>query len=172
MKLEHSLAPYSKICCSVTQLCPTLCDSIDCSIPGFPVPHISWSLLKLMSIDLVMPFNYLILCCPLLLPQSFPASGYFQMSWLFALGQSIGASASASVLSMNIQDWFPLGLTGLISLQSKGLSRVFSNTTVHKHQLFCPHPSLWSTLTSIHDYWKNHSFNQTELYWQSNVSAF
>ena len=70
-------------------------------------------------------------------PQSFPASGYFQMSQLFAWGgQSIGVSASASVLPMNIQDWFPLGWTGWISLQSKGLSRVFSNTTVQKHQFF------------------------------------
>ena len=69
--------------------------------------------------------------------QSFPASGSFPMSWFFASGgQSIGASASASVLPMNIQDWFPLGLTGWISLQSKGLSRVFSNTAVQKHQFF------------------------------------
>ena len=67
--------------------------------------------------------------------QSFPASGYFQMSQFFASGgQSIGVSASASLLPMNIQDWFPLGLTGLISLQSKGLSRVFANTTVQKRQ--------------------------------------
>ena len=67
--------------------------------------------------------------------QSFPAAGSFPMSWFFTSGdQSIGVSASASVLPMNIQDWFPLGLTGLISLQSKGLSRVFSNTTVQKHQ--------------------------------------
>ena len=74
--------------------------------------------------------------------QSFPASGSFPMSWLFALGgQSIGASASASVLPMNIQDWFSLGLTGWISLQSKGLSRVFSNTTVQKHQFFSTHLS-------------------------------
>jgi len=70
-------------------------------------------------------------------PQSFPASGSFQMSQLFASGgQSIGASASTSVLPMNTQDWFPLGWTGCISLQSKGLSRVFSNTTVQKHQFF------------------------------------
>ena len=70
-------------------------------------------------------------------PQSFPASGSFQMSQLFASGgQSIGVSASASVLPMNIQDWFPLGWNGWISLQSKGLSRVFSNTTVQKHQFF------------------------------------
>ena len=105
-----------------------------------------WSLLKLMSIESVMPSNHLILCCPLLLRlQSFPASGSFPMRQLFALGgQSIGVSALASVLPMNIQDWFPLGLTGLTSLQSKGLSRVFSNTTVQKHQFFGSHPSLWS----------------------------
>ena len=70
-------------------------------------------------------------------PQSFPASGFFPMSWLFiSSGQCIGGSASASVLSMNIQDWFPLGLTGLISLQPKGLSRVFYSTTVWTHQFF------------------------------------
>ena len=78
-------------------------------------------------------------------PQSFPASGSFLMSQLFASGgQSIGASASALVLPMNIQDWFPLGLTGLISLQPKWLARVFSNTTVQKHQLFGTQPCLWS----------------------------
>ena len=76
---------------------------------------------------------------------SFPASGSFPMNWLFASsGHSIRASISASVLPMNIQDWFPLELTGLISLPSKGLSRVFSNTTVQKHQLFGAQPSLWS----------------------------
>ena len=76
-------------------------------------------------------------------PQSFPASGSFQMSQFFASGGlSIGVSASASVLLMNIQDWFPLGWTGRISLQSKGLSRVFSNTTVQKHQLFSTQLSL------------------------------
>ena len=74
--------------------------------------------------------------------QSFPASGSFQMSQFFLSGaQSIGISASASVLSMNIQDWFPLGWTGWISLQSKGLSRVFANTTVQKHQFFSAQPS-------------------------------
>ena len=77
--------------------------------------------------------------------QSFPASESFPMSQFFASGgQSIGASASASVLPMTIQGWFPLGLTGLISLLSKGLSRVFSNTTVRKHQFFSAQPSLWS----------------------------
>ena len=77
--------------------------------------------------------------------QSFPASGSFPMSQFFESdGQSIGVSASASVFPMNIKDWFPLGLTGWISLQSKGLSRVFSNTTVQKHQFFSAQLSLWS----------------------------
>ena len=78
-------------------------------------------------------------------PQSFPVSGSFPMSQFFTSGgQSIGVSALASVLPMNIQDWFPLGLTGLISLLSKGLSRSFSSTTVQKHQFFSSQPSLWS----------------------------
>ena len=82
-------------------------------------------------------------CFPLLLLRSFPASGSFLMSQFFLSGgQSIGVSASASVLPMNVQDWFPLGWTGWISLQSKGLSRVFSNTTVQKHQFFSPQLSL------------------------------
>ena len=90
--------------------------------------------------------------------QSFPASGSFQMSQVFTSGdQSIGVSASASVLPMNIQDWFPLGLTGWISLQSKGLPRVFSNTTVQNHQFFGFLHS--PTLTAIHDHWKNHSLD-------------
>ena len=98
----------------------------------------SWSLLKLMPIELVMPSNHFILRHPLLFPPSiFPTSGSFQMSHLFTSGgQSIGVSASISVLPMNIQDWSPLGWTGWISLQSKGLSRVSSNTTVQKHQFF------------------------------------
>ena len=98
----------------------------------------SRSLLKFISIELVMPSNHLILCSPLLLSlQSFPASRSFQMSQFFASGgHSIGISASTSVLPMNIQDRFPLGWTGWISLKSKGLSRVFFNTTVQKHQFF------------------------------------
>ena len=90
--------------------------------------------------------NDLIICCPLLLLYSvFPNIRSFPLSWLFASGgQSIGASASASVLPMNIQGWFPLGSTGLISLQSKGISRVFSGTTIQKHQFFSSQPSLWS----------------------------
>ena len=93
-------------------------------------------------------------------PQSFPASRSFLMSQLFASGgQSIGVSASASVLPMNTQDWSPLGRTGWISLQSKGLSRVFFNTkfkNIHSSALSFPYGP---TLTSIHDYWRNHSFD-------------
>ena len=102
-----------------------------------PSPN-SGSLLKLMSIELVMPSNHLILCHPLLLlPSVFPGIRVFQMSWFFPSGgQSIGVSASALVLPMNIKDWFPLELTYLISLKSKRLSRVFSNTIIQKHQFF------------------------------------
>ena len=91
-------------------------------------------------------------------PQSFSASGSFQMSQLFASdGQNIGVSASASVLPMNTQDCSPLGLAGWISSQSKGLSRVFSNTWVQKHNSSALCFLYGPTLTSIHDYWKNHS---------------
>ena len=105
----------------------------------------SRSLLKLMSSSSVMPSNHLILCHHLLLlPSILPASGSFQMSQFFASSnQSIGASASESVLPMTIQNWFLLGWTGWISSQSKGLSRVFSNTTVQKHQFLCIQLSLY-----------------------------
>ena len=117
---------------SVAQSCTNLCNPMDCSTPGFPVHHRLRSLLKLMSIKLVTPSNHLILCHPLLLlPSIFPSIRVISNE---SGGLSIGASAS--VLPMNIQDWFPLGLIGLISLQSKKLSRVFSNTTVQKHQFF------------------------------------
>ena len=98
----------------------------------------SWNPPKPMSIESVMPSNYLILCRTLSsCPQSLPASGSFQMSQLFISGgQSTGVSASTSVLPMNTQDWSPLGWTGWISLQSKGLSRVFFNTTLQTHQFF------------------------------------
>ena len=104
----------------------------------------SRSLLKLMSITLVMPSTTSSSVGPFSsCLQSFPASGSFQMSQFFASGgQSIGVSASASVLPMNIQDWFPLGWTGWISLLSKGLSRVLFNTTVQKHQFFSAQLSL------------------------------
>ena len=99
----------------------------------------------------VIPFSCL---------QSFPAPGSFPVSQLFSSGgPSIRVSASTSVLPMNTQDWSPLGWTGWISLQSKGLSGVFSNTTVQKHQFFSVQLSLCQTLTSTHDRWKNHSLD-------------
>ena len=132
--------------CSVAKSCPTLCDPMGCSTPGFPVLqhlpdfaqiHVHW------VSDVIQPSHprppHFSSCL-----QLFPVSESFPMSWLFASGgQSIGASASASVFPMNIQDWFPLGLTSWISLQSKGLSRVF-NTTIQKHLFFGAQPSLWS----------------------------
>ena len=166
------LTEIFKYVSSVQLSCSVVSDSLqpmDCSMPGFPVHHQLLELAQTHRIgDAIQPFhplsspspaaftlslhdalpispsNRLILCRSLLsCPQSFPASRSFPMSRLFTSGgQCIGASASA--LPMNIQDWFPLGLTGLISLLSKGLSRVFSNTTVQKHQFFSTQPSLWS----------------------------
>ena len=107
---------------------------------------ISQSQLKLMSIESVMPSNHFILCHPLfLLPSVFPSIRVFPSEQALNIGcQSIRISTSASLLPMNIQDWFPLGLTGLISLLSKGLSRVFYRTTVQKQQFFCTQLSLQS----------------------------
>ena len=133
---------------------------------------ISHSLLKPMSIELMMspaisssvvPFSSR--------PQSFPASGSFPMSQLFISGgPSVGASAS--VLPMNIQDWFPLEFTGFISLQSKGLSRVFSSTTGKNINSLVLSLLHGPTLTSIRDYWKSHRFDYTDLCPQSDVSAY
>ena len=116
----------------------------------------SRTLLKLMSIKSEMPSNHLILCHPLLLlPSIFPAFWSFSMSQFFSSGgQSSGASASALVLPMNIQEWFIS-----ISLQSKGLSRVFSKTTVQSINSSVFSLLYGPTLTSIHDYWKNHNFD-------------
>ena len=109
-----------------------------------PCPWATPRVYSISSIELVMPSYHLILCHPLLLlPSSFPKSGSFQISQFFTSGgQRIGVSALAAVLSMNIQDWFPLGWTAWISLQSKVLSRVFSKTTVQKPQFFSTQPSL------------------------------
>ena len=126
--------------------CDWLCDSVDYSTPGSSVFHY----LEIVQIhvhwvsDAIQPFH------PLLPPfsfclQSFPASRSFPVSQFFTSGgQTTGASASTAVLLMNIQGWFPLGLTSLISLLSKGLSRVFSSVTVQEHQFFGAQPSLWS----------------------------
>ena len=108
---------------------------------------ISWSLLKFMSIESVILSNHHILCCfLLLLPSVFPRIRVFSSELALPIFKewNIGVSGSASALPMNIQDWFPLGLTGLISLHIKGLSRVFSSTTVQMHQFSGAQPSLWS----------------------------
>ena len=99
-------------------------------------------------------------------PQSFPGSGSFPMSQLFTSGgQSVETSTSPSVLPMNIKGWFPLELTDLISLLSKGLSRVFFSTTIWKHQFFCTRLPYGPILTFIHDYWKSHSFRALLAKW-------
>ena len=137
---------FDKPYCSVAKSYLTLCDPMNSSTR--PCPSLSpevcsnscplslWCYLTIISS--AAPFCFCL--------QSFPASGYFPMSWLFASGgQYIGTSPLASVPPMNIQGWFPLGLIGLISLLSKGLSRVLSSSTVQKHQFFGTQPSLWST---------------------------
>ena len=121
-------------CCSVAKLCPTICDPMDCSMPGFPVrhqlpelaqTHVHWVIDAIQPSHLLSPFSSCL--------QSCPASGSFPMGHFFTSGgQSTGVSASASVLPMNIQDWFPLRLSDLISLQSKGLSRASSPTPQSK----------------------------------------
>ena len=162
-------------CCSVAHSCPTLCDPMDYNMPGFPVLHyllefaqihVHWADETIQTISSsVIPFSSCL--------QSFPASGSLPMSrFLASGGQSIRASASASVLLTSIQGWFPLGLTGLISLQSRGHLRVFSSTTVQKHQFFGTQRSLWSNFTAIDDYWKNYSIDYIDLCQQSNVSDF
>ena len=141
MFIDHR---YVSVCfSSVTQSCLTLCDPMDCSTPGFPVhhqlPELTQTHVHWVS-DAIQPRH------PLLAPshlQSFPASGSFLVNQFFASGaQSIGVSTSASIVPMSIQDWFPLEYTGWISLKSKGFSRVFSSTTVQKHQFFSAQLSL------------------------------
>ena len=161
---------------SVGLSCPTLCDPMDCSTPGFPVLHYSWSLFKLMSIELVMPSNHLILCHPLLLmPLVFPSIKVFSSEsalhirwpkyWSFSF--SISPSSEYS---------------GLVSFRKSGL--IGSPGCPRDSQGSSPAPQFNSinssvlsflcgpTLTSIHDYWKNHSFDYKDLGQQSNVSAF
>ena len=144
LRVKHPSVQFS----SVTQSSPTLWDPMDCSTSGFPVCYHSWSYSNSCPLSQWCHPTMSSSVVPFSCPQSFPASGSFPMSQLFTSGgQSIGASASASVLPMNIQGWFPLGLTGLISLLSKGLSRIFSSTTVRKHQFFSTQPSLWHTVS-------------------------
>ena len=156
---------------SVTQSYWTLCNSMDCSKPGFPVlhylPEFAQTHVHWVS-DAIQPSH------PLLPPFSSALDlplhqGLFQ--WVSSLHQEVlsiraSASASASSLPMNIQGWLPSGLTGFISLQSKGLSRAFSSTTVRNYQFFGISLLYRTTLTSIHDDWKNHSFDSMDICWQ------
>ena len=141
-----TLTCVSMNCFSVAQSCLTSSDPTDCGTPGFPVLYY---LLEFAQTRVHWVGDAIQTSHPLLPPfssclQSFPASGSSPMSWLFTSdGHSIGASGSALVLQMNIQGWFPLGLTGLIPLQSKGLSRIFSNTIVQQNQIFGAQLSLW-----------------------------
>ena len=146
---------------SITQSCPTLCDPMDCSTPGLPVhhqyPELSQTHVHWVG-DAIQPSHPL--SSPSSCPQSFPASGSFPMSQLFTWGgQGPGVSASASFLPKKSQGWSPSEWTDWISLQSKGLSRVFPNTTVQKHQFFGAHLLHSLTVASIHDHWKNHSLD-------------
>ena len=162
-------------CCSVPKLYPTLNDPMDCKTPGFPVlhylpesaqTHVHWFDDAIQPSHSPLPL--------LLLPSVVPTIRVFPISQLFASdGQRIRASASASVRPIYIQGWFPLGLSALITLLFKGLSKVFSSTTVWKHQFFSTQPSLWSN--SQHPYMttgKDHSFDYMDLCWQRDVSAF
>ena len=152
-RVRHSSTPWTaarqaSLSFNISWSCPN-----SCALSQWCHPTISSS---------VAPFSSCL--------QSFPASGSFLMSQLFtSSSQSIGASES--VLLMNIQDWFPLGMTGLISLQSKGLSRVFSNITKSSNSLML-RLLYGPTLKSIHDYWENQSFDYTDLCQQSNFSVF
>ena len=153
---------HSEILQCVVQLLSRVqpCDFINCRMPGFSGSHCLPEFAKLMSIELVMPSNHLILCCPLLLlPSVFPSIRVFSSEsalhirwpnyWSFSF--SISPSNEYSGLISFRIDWFD-------PLLSKGLSRVFSNTTVQKHQFFSTQPLYGSTLTSTHDYWKNIAF--------------
>ena len=153
-----------ELCCLVAKLCPTLWPH-KVQHMKLPCPLLSpWICSNSCSLSQwchsiisssVGPFSSCL--------QSSPTSGSFPVSQPFTSdGQSIGPSALASVLPMNTRGWFTLGLTGLIYLLSKGLSRAFSSTTIQKHQFFHAQPSLWSCSQCVHDYRKNHSFDYIE----------
>ena len=161
-------------CCSVAKSCPTLrpdelqhaglfCPPLSPGVCSNSSPLTRWRHPTISSS--VTCFSFCL--------QSFPASGCFPVSWLYTSGgQSTGASASTSVLPMNTQDWFPLGWTGLIFLQSKGLSRIFSRPQFKSINSLVLSLLYGPTLTSIHDYWKNHNFDYAHLWWQSDISPF
>ena len=162
-------------CCSVAKLCLTLCDPMAYSMTDFPVLHYLPEFAQTHThwvgdaIQPSHPQSHPFSSCP----QCFPESGSFPMSRLFTSGsQSTGASALASVLPMNIQGWFPFGLTSLVSCCS-GDSQESSPTPQFESINSLVLSLLYGlTLTSIHDYWENHSFDYTGLCWQSDGPAF
>ena len=160
---------------AVTKSCPNLCNPIKCSTIGSPVLHYLPEFVQIHVLSQwwyptisssVIPFSSCL--------QFSPASGSFPMSQFFFIsgGQIIGASASASVLPMNWKCWFPLGLTGFIPLQSKGISSIFSSATVWNINASALSLLYGPTLTSAHSHWKNHSFDYMHPCWQSDISAF
>ena len=161
---------------SVTKLHPTVCNPMDCSTSGFRALHYLQSLLKFMSIELVLPSNHLILWCPLLLLPSICLSIRVFSSestlcirwpkyWSFSFSLSISPSNKYSRLISFRIDWFDL-------LAVQGTLKSLFSTTLQKHQFFSAQPSLWYNSHIVHDYWKNHSFDYMDLCWQSDISAF
>ena len=153
---------------SVAQSCLTLCDPRDyCSTLGLPVHHQLPEFIQTHGHwvgDAIQPSHPLSSPSPPAFSLSQHQGLFRWVSYLHQVAKVLRVSASTALFPMNIQDWFPLGWTGWVSSQSKGLSRIFSNPTVQKHQFFGA--QLYSpALTSIHDYWKNHSFDWTDLCW-------
>ena len=172
--MEYDAAIKNVVNCLVVKSYLTLCNPMNCSKPGFPVlhylpefaqTHVQWVRDATEPSHILPPTSALAL-------NLFQHQGLFQQVSSSSGGQSTGASASASVLPVNVQVWFPLGLTSWISLQSKGLSRVFSNTTAQKYPFFSAQLSLWSNFHIHTCCWKNHSFDHMDLCWQSDVSTF
>ena len=159
---------YSVQFSSVAQSCPTLCDPMNCSTPGLPAHH---QLPESTQTHVHCVGDAIQTSHPLSSPSP-PAFNLFQHQGIFQRVGSLHQVAKVLTAVLPIQNWFPLGLTGLISFQSKGLSRVFSSTTIWKHQFFGPQASYGPPLTSIHDYWKNYSVDNTHLCQQSDISAF
>ena len=159
------------VCCSVAKSCLTPCDPMDCSTPGFPVLHYLLHFAQTHVHWAMTSSNHLILCHHLLLlPSVFLSIRIFSrvgssMRWprYWTFSVSISPPTEYSGLISFTIDW---------SLQSKGISQVFSNTTIGKHQFFSVKPSVWPKLTLTHDSWKNYSFDHTDLCRQSNISAF
>ena len=173
--LENKGNHLTDCCCCCCSVMSNSLPSMDCNTPDSPVlhylpefaqTHVHW------VGDAIQPSHPLLSPSPPALYLS-QHQGLFPVSWLFTSGgQSIGVSVLASILPMSSQGWFPLRLTAFISLWPKGLSRIFSSTTVQKNQFFSVQPSLWFNSHTIHDYWIHRSFDYTYLCGQNDVSVF